>query len=166
MALTFGAPRQEEYEAIATIVTDAFADSSRAFFGERCPELLAFRVSLIRQRDDLMQLYQQGKVATRHQILVARDPARAGAVIGVAIWSLEDDWSAEGVKQRAEEMKMAIPMAALPASTNMPLYDKCQVDFARMQKECMQDRPRCCEYSSPSFLTPIDLLEPRKRHTY
>jgi len=144
VTLSFGEPKPEEYESIAKIITDSFVESSKALFGENCPELLAFRVSLIRQRDSLMKLYQQKKIRTNHQIMVARD-SKMKSVIGVAIWSLEDDFTGKGIEERNDEIKLASPMSAPPKSTNMPMYKKCQIDFAQFQARYLQSRPRCCK---------------------
>ncbi|UZJ52622.1 hypothetical protein CBS101457_001942 [Exobasidium rhododendri] len=141
-SLVFGPPRQEEYECIANIITEAFAESSKMFFGARSPDLVAYRTSLIRQRHSLMKLSQQGKIKTSHRVLIARD-AETGRVIGVAIWSLEDDWTEEGMREREEEMKLATPMGPLPRATNMHLYAECQVVFGTVQEDYMHKRRRC-----------------------
>ena len=141
--LAFEEPRDEDSSALGQILMDAFATSSRAIFGPLDADVLEYRTSLVRQRVGLMRLYNAGKVDTCHRFMLARDTS-SHAVVGFAIWSLEDDWSEGGVNKRASEIDMAPPLSATPKGANPVMFDRCQEEMTRMQRVYMQDRRRCC----------------------
>jgi hypothetical protein len=141
-ALTFGEPREDEYPLLARIILEGFEESSKHIFGGMCQELIDFRISLVRHRHELAKLCESGKIQSKHYMMVARKDQIA---VGLAIWSIEDDWSEEGTKKRTEEAALATPMTAPPSATNMLLYKQCGVEFAKKQKEAIQDRPWCCK---------------------
>lgn len=143
--LSFGPPRLEEYNVLGQILQEAFEVSGRAVFGQcNREEVLPFRVSLLRHKDHLRQLYDQGKIQTCHRVMVARN-ASTDQVVGLAIWAIEDDWSQEGINLREQEGKLAVPTAPLPTGTNTLLWDTVWKTFEKMQHQHLKNLPRCRE---------------------
>lgn len=149
--LSFGPPQLEEFNTLGRILQEAFEISGKAVFGDcNREEVLPFRVSILHHKDQLRQLYEQGKIETCHRLMVARN-SNTNQVVGLAIWSIEDDWTPEGIIKRKQEDKLACPTASLPKGTNIPLWEKVWKTFDKMQQQHLRDLPRCREFSRSSF---------------
>lgn len=144
--LSIGAPLESEYEALAEIIRASFAISGKSVWLDcSIEECIQFRIAAMKHRNSLRILYDQGKISTPNRMMVARN-ASTGQVVGVAIWTLEDDLSDEAVQKREEEeARLSFPSAEIPSGANKDLWDRSMQAAEKAHDDHLGRRARCCE---------------------